>query len=52
MSMFADPSIAIEDGKDPKNINIVKPNNYSLIEKLIDNLPRIERLLRNVLKLF
>lgn len=52
MSMFADPSIAIEDGKDPKNINIVKPNNYSLIEKLIDNFPRIERLLRNVLKLF
>jgi len=53
MSMFADPTLAIEDGKDPKSINVEKPNiSNNFVVKLLNFFPRMETFLRNILKYF
>ena len=53
MSMFGDPTLAIEDGKDPKSINVEKPNiSNNFVEKFLQFFPRMETLLRIILKYF
>ena len=52
MSMFADPSIAIEDGKDPKPIYFEKTINYhNIIKNLISNFPQLEKVIKNLLEI-
>jgi len=47
MSMFGDPTLAIEDGKDPRSHSIQDlPLNYPLLERLVEKLPRLEILVR------
>jgi hypothetical protein len=47
MAMFGDPTLAIEDGKDPKSHSIdYKLENYPLLEKIMYKLPKIEALLK------
>jgi hypothetical protein len=47
MAMFGDPTLAIEDGKDPKSHSIdYKLENYPLLEKIMDKLPRLQTLLK------
>ncbi len=48
MSMFGDPTVSIEDGKDPKSLNLEDDQNISFIQKLIENLSIITRILRIV----
>jgi hypothetical protein len=38
-SMFADPSLVIEDGDDPKNLSDDKPVNNGFLDKILDLLP-------------
>ena len=53
MSMFGDPTLAIEDGKDPKSVNIDQPDiQLTLIEKLLQHFPRLENLIQNIIRLF
>jgi hypothetical protein len=52
MSMFGDPTLVIEDGKDPKSHNILeKTVNYLILEKLVDKLPKLELLLQLLQKI-
>jgi len=52
MSLFGDPSLAIEDGPDPKSRSVSsEPIHTSLLEKLINQFPILEKLLSLVLKL-
>ena len=44
-SMFADPTVAVEDGEDPKIKMTYRPLLHVLLEKLLDYFPRLERLL-------
>jgi len=44
-TMFGDPSLTIDDGKDPKSINLDKTDSqYPILERLIDMFPRLERM--------
>ena len=53
MSMFGDPTLAIEDGKDPKSVEVQKPNiSNNFVVKLLNSLSRMEIFLRNILKYF
>ena len=46
-SMFGDPSLGIEDGKDPINIPFERP--LSLVELILDNFPRLATILEHIL---
>ena len=47
MAMFGDPTLAIEDGKNPKTYSITdKIQSYTLLEKIIYKLPQLEKLLK------
>ena len=53
MSMLGDPTLSIEDGKDPKSIDVQKPNiSNNFFVKLFNFFPRMETILRNILKYF
>ena len=53
MSMFGDPTLAIEDGKDPKSVEVQKPNiSNNFVVKLLNFFPKMETFLRNILKYF
>ena len=53
MSMFGDPTLAIEDGKDPKSISIQKPNiSNNFVAKLLKLFPRMDTLLKNIEQYF
>jgi len=46
MSMFGDPTVSIEDGKDPQSINLEYNQRFSFFQRFIENFPVIARLLR------
>jgi hypothetical protein len=46
MSMFGDPTISIEDGKDPRSLNIENNQKFSILLRFIENFPVINRLLK------
>jgi hypothetical protein len=47
MSMFGDPTLAIEDGKDPRSIDFEGNQNISLFQKLINNFQLLINYLEN-----
>ncbi|MEE8566004.1 MAG: C25 family cysteine peptidase [Candidatus Thermoplasmatota archaeon] len=46
MSMFGDPTISIEDGKDPRSLNIEDNQKFSILLRFIENFTIINRLLK------
>ncbi len=52
MTMFGDPTLAIEDGKDPKTKTVDITQINSVLERIIDKYPKIEWVFKILLKLF
>jgi hypothetical protein len=42
--MFGDPTLAAENGDDPKNVPVNRPVFYGFLEKLMDYFPRLARI--------
>lgn len=46
LSMFGDPTVAIQNGKDPKSISVNKPIINNILGKLADDFPILQKLLK------
>ena len=46
MSMFGDPTLAIEDGKNPKSLQFKENNNISLFQRIIERFSVFDKLFR------
>jgi len=42
--MFGDPTLAAENGDDPKNVPVNRPVFHGFLEKLMDYFPRLARI--------
>jgi hypothetical protein len=49
MSMFGDPTLEIDDGKDPKSIYKNENNNFIFIKKLIEIIPGFKEIIMNLI---
>jgi len=47
--MFGDPTLAVQDGDDPRNVPVNRPVLYGFLEKLMDYFPRLARLFELIL---
>ena len=53
VALFGDPTLAIQDGEDPKTryVSIEKPVIKQMLEKLINYFPQLERILKIIQKI-
>jgi len=48
-SMFADPTVAIQDGDDPVNIPEIRPVVHRLLERILNYFPNLTRLIELII---